>query len=215
MTKVKICGIKDKAHAIAAAEAGADFIGVVFAQSVRQVTPEQARDIVSAVKQASNTVKTVGVFVNTPAAEINRIANECDLDMVQLSGDESWEYCTDIEKPIIKAIHVQDQSEDDITKSAISGIDIVVDNLYIVLLDTHVEGKYGGTGKSFNWELAQSLSEKYPVIVAGGLTPYNVREAIDNLKPWGVDVSSGVETNGVKDTAKIKKFIDEAKNETT
>jgi phosphoribosylanthranilate isomerase len=211
MTNVKICGISDKAHAIAAIEAGADFIGMVFAESKRQVTCEQAKEIVSAVKRASITAKTVGVFVNTPAEEVNRIARDCDLDIVQLSGDESWEYCTDIEKPIIKAIHVQDQSEVDITKTAISGIDVVVDNPYIVLLDTHVEGKYGGTGKSFNWKLAESLSQKYPVIVAGGLTHYNVREAIDNVKPWGVDVSSGVETDGVKDIAKIKKFMDEAK----
>jgi len=211
MTRVKICGISDKVHAIAAVEAGADFIGMVFAQSTRRVTLEQARELVDAVKQASNTAKTVGVFVNTPTDEVNRIANECSLDMVQLSGDESWEYCTNIEKPIIKAIHIHDQDEDDITHAAISGIDVVIDNLYIVLLDTYEEGKYGGTGKSFNWELAQSLSDKYPVIVAGGLTPYNVREAIDNLKPWGVDVSSGVETNGAKDVLKIKKFIDEAK----
>jgi phosphoribosylanthranilate isomerase len=215
MTKVKICGIREVKHAIAAIETGADFIGMVFTDSIRQVTPEQGKEIVSAVKLASTTVKTVGVFVNTPVEEVNRIASKCDLDIVQLSGDESWEYCTDIEKPIVKALHVQNQSEDDITKAVISGIDVVCDNLYIVLLDTRVEGKYGGTGKSFNWKLAESLSQRYPVIVAGGLTPYNVKEVIGILKPWGVDVSSGVETEGVKDVEKIKKFIDEAKNETT
>jgi len=211
MTKVKICGISDKKHAIAAIEAGADFIGMVFAQSTRQVTSEQAKAIVDAVKQTSDTVKTVGVFVNMPAVQVNRIAKECGLDMVQLSGDESWEYCTDIEKPIIKAIHVQNQSGDDIIRTATSGIDVAVDNLYIVLLDTHVEGKYGGTGTSFDWELAESISQQYPVIVAGGLDPYNVKKAIDKLRPWGVDVSSGVETEGVKDVVKIKIFVEEAK----
>jgi phosphoribosylanthranilate isomerase len=211
MTKVKICGISDKKHAIAAIEAGADFIGMVFAQSIRQVTPEQAKKIVDAIKQTSDTVKTVGVFVNMPAAQVNRIAKDCGLDLVQLSGNESWEYCTDIEKPIIKAIHVRNQSEDDIIRTVISGIDVAVDNLYIVLLDTHVEGKYGGTGKSFDWELAESISQQYPVIVAGGLDPYNVREVIGKLKPWGVDVSSGVETEGAKDMAKLKKFVEEAK----
>ena len=216
MTKVKICGISDKKHAIAAIEAGADFIGMVFAESVRRVTPEQAKEIVDAIRQAGTTVKTVGVFVNMPADEVNRIARDCDLDMVQLSGDESWEYCIDIEKPVIKAIHMQAQ-RDDTDQIAIFGVDHISDNdnVYIILLDTHVEGKYGGTGMSFDWKLAKSISAEYPIIVAGGLEPTNVKKAIEKMKPWGVDVSSGVETDGEKDIAKIKKFIDEAKNETT
>jgi len=216
MTKVKICGISDKKHAIAAIEAGADFIGIVFAQSIRRVTPKQAKEIVDAIRQASTTVKTVGIFANMPADEVNRIARDCDLDMVQLSGDESWEYCIDIEKPVIKAIHMQAQC-DDTDQTAIFRVEHISDNdnVYIVLLDTHIEGKYGGTGISFNWKIAKSISTKYPIIVAGGLKPNNVKEAIKKMKPWGVDVSSGVETDGEKDIAKIKKFIDEAKNETT
>jgi phosphoribosylanthranilate isomerase len=213
MTMVKICGISNIEHAIAAIEAGADFIGMVFAESKRQVTPEQAKEIVTAVRQTSDTVKTVGVFVNTPADEINRITNECNLDIVQLSGDEPWDYCMDIEKPVLKAMHVKDQSEDEINQEAVLAVEHISDNdnVYIVLLDTHVEGKYGGTGKSFDWKLAKSFSQNYPVMVAGGLNPENVKEAIEKMKPWGVDVSSGVETDGVKDIAKINKFIDEAK----
>jgi phosphoribosylanthranilate isomerase len=213
MTMVKICGISNKEHTIAAIEAGADFIGLVFAQSKRQITTEQAKEIVDAIRKASKTVKTVGVFVNAPADEVNRIANECNLDIVQLSGDEPWGYCIDIEKPVLKAIHVKEQSEDEINQAAVLAIEHISDNdnVYIVLLDTHVEGKYGGTGESFDWKLAKSLSRNYPVMVAGGLTPDNVKQAIEKMNPWGVDVSSGVETDGVKDIAKIKKFIDEAK----
>ena len=211
MTKVKICGIRDKAQAIAAIEAGADFIGLVFAQSKRQITPSQAKEIVDAAKQANDTIQTVGVFVNAPANEVNRIADDCDLDMVQLSGDESWQYARQIQRPVIKAIRVQKQSENDIIKTIVSGADTFLDNAHIALLDTHIESQYGGTGKTFDWGLAQTISAKYPIIVAGGLTPENVRQAIEKMNPWGVDVSSGVETDGVKDVAKIKKFIDEAK----
>jgi len=212
MTKVKICGISDVKHAVAAAEAGADFIGMVFAESRRRVTQQQAKAIVDAVKRANGTVKTVGVFVNTPAQEVNRIAGQCGLDMVQLSGDEPWEYCIDIERPVIKAIHMSSESDSE-SHEAVFGVEHIADNdnVYIILLDTRIEGRYGGTGETFDWELARSVSRRYPVIVAGGLTPDNVKTAIEKIKPWGVDVSSGIETDGVKDINKIKKFIDEAK----
>jgi phosphoribosylanthranilate isomerase len=211
MTKVKICGIQHKDHAIAAVEAGADLIGMVFAKSKRQVTTEQAKQIVDAVRQMSATIKTVGVFVNTSADEVNRIASACNLDMVQLSGDESWEYCKDIQKTIIKAIHMKNQTDQEMATAIVAGADVLTDNLYIILLDTHINGQYGGTGVTFDWELAQSISIRYPIFVAGGLNPDNVQEAIKTMKPLGVDVSSGVETNGVKDVAKIRKFISEAK----
>ena len=212
MTKVKICGISDAKHAIAAVESGADFIGMVFAESRRRVTPQQAKTIVEVVKKADDTVKTVGVFVNLPAKDVNRIAEQCGLDMVQISGDEPWEYCIDIEKPVIKAIHIGSENDSESHK-AVFGIEHTSnnDNVYIILLDTKIEGQYGGTGETFDWELASSVSHQYPIIVAGGLTPDNVKEAIEKIKPWGVDVSSGVETDGVKDINKIKKFIYEAK----
>ena len=208
MTRVKICGIKEKAHALAAIEAGGDFIGLVFAPSRRQVTPAQAGEIVSAAKSHSDTISTVGVFVNTPAPEVNTIANSCNLDWVQLSGDEPWEYCCHIAKPVIKAIRIkQGQPPEQILANLAAGARILSPQKYLYLLDSEVEGRYGGTGTTFDWSLARQAAEQFPVIIAGGLTPENVAQAIEEVAPWGVDVSSGVETDGVKDIAKIRAFF--------
>ncbi len=209
MTRVKICGIREKAHALAAIEAGADFIGLVFAPSKRQVTPARAGEIVDAAKSRSDAIDTVGVFVNMPAAEVNAIANSCNLDWVQLSGDESWEYCREISKPLIKAIRIrQGQSPEQILADLATGAKILTPKKYLYLLDSELKGRYGGTGTAFDWNLARQAAEQFPVIIAGGLTPENVAEAIKMVAPWGVDVSSGVETGGVKDIAKIKAFIE-------
>ena len=207
MTRVKICGIRDKNHALAAVEAGADFIGLVFAPSKRQVTPTQACDIVSAVKKSSDATKVVGVFVNAPASQVNEIADFCALDCVQLSGDESWEYCREIVEPIIKAIRIGQQSLEEICAELSAGGELLPAQRFITLLDSQVEGKYGGTGESFNWNLAQQIAEKFPVIIAGGLDPKNVASLIEIVRPWGVDVSTGVESNGLKDVSKIRAFV--------
>jgi phosphoribosylanthranilate isomerase len=207
MTRVKICGIRDKNHALAAVEAGADFIGLVFAPSKRQVTPNQACEIVSAVKKSSDVTKVVGVFVNAPASQVNEIADFCALDCVQLSGDESWEYCREIIEPIIKAIRIGQQSPEELCAELSAGGELLPAQRFITLLDSQVEGKYGGTGESFNWNLAQQVAEKFPVIIAGGLDPKNVARLIETVRPWGVDVSSGVESNGLKDASKIRAFV--------
>jgi phosphoribosylanthranilate isomerase len=207
MTRVKICGIRDKNNALAAVEAGADFIGLVFAPSKRQVTPTQACEIVSAVKKSSDATKVVGVFVDAPASQVNEIADFCALDCVQLSGDESWEYCREIIEPIIKAIRIGQQSPEELCAELSAGGDLLPAQRFITLLDSQVEGKYGGTGESFNWNLAQKVAEKFPVIIAGGLDPKNVARLIETVRPWGVDVSSGVESNGLKDASKIKAFV--------
>jgi phosphoribosylanthranilate isomerase len=207
MTRVKICGIRDKNHALVAVEAGADFIGLVFAPSKRQVTPTQACEIVSAVKKSSDATKVVGVFVNAPASQVNEIADFCALDCVQLSGDESWEYCCEIVEPIIKAIRIGQQSPEEVCAELSAGGKLLPAQRFITLLDSQVEGKYGGTGESFNWKLAQQVAEKFPVIIAGGLDPKNVARLIETVKPWGVDVSSGVESNGLKDASKIRAFV--------
>jgi len=212
MTRVKICGIRDKTHALAAVEAGADFIGLVFAPSKRQVTPTQACEIASAVKKSSKPddigTKVVGVFVNAPASQVNEIADFCALDCVQLSGDESWEYCREVVEPVIKAIRIGQQSPADLYAELSAGGQLLPQQRFIALLDSQVEGKYGGTGESFNWNLAQQVAKRFPVIIAGGLDPKNVARLIERVRPWGVDVSSGVETGGVKDIAKIKAFVE-------
>lgn len=207
-TRVKICGIRDKTNALAAVEAGANLIGLVLAPSQRQVTPAKAREIASAVKESNNTTKVVGVFVNAPAFQINEIADFCALDVVQLSGDESWEYCRKIANPVIKAVRIGQQSLDDLYIELSTASKLLTGHRFITLLDSQVEGKYGGTGESFNWNLAQKIAEKFPVIIAGGLDPENVAGLIETVAPWGVDVSSGVETGGVKDIFKITAFIE-------
>jgi phosphoribosylanthranilate isomerase len=210
-TRVKICGIRDENHALAAIEAGADFIGLVFAPSKRQVSPAKAREIASAVKKSSDTIKVVGVFVNTPSSQVNELADFCALDWVQLSGDESWEYCREVVRPVIKAIRIDQQSPEELHAELSTGGKLLPPQRFIALLDSRVEGKYGGTGESFNWNLAQHVAKRFPVIIAGGLDPKNVAGLIKRVAPWGVDVSSGVETGGVKDIAKIRTFIEEVR----
>jgi phosphoribosylanthranilate isomerase len=208
MTRIKICGIRDKSHALAAVEAGADFIGLVFAPSQRQVSPAQACEIVSAIKKSSDATKVVGVFVNAPSSQVNEFADFCALDWVQLSGDESWEYCCEVVRPVIKAIRIDQQSTEELCAELSAGSKLLPPQRFITLLDSRVEGKYGGTGESFNWTLAQQVAKGFPVIIAGGLDPKNVTRLIETVAPWGVDVSSGVETRGVKDIAKIRAFIE-------
>ncbi len=208
MTRIKICGIREEVHALAAVEAGADFIGFVFAPTRRQVSPAEAHEIVDTVKKSSSAIKLVGVFVDTPASEVNKIADFCGLDWVQLSGNESWEYCRQIARPIIKAIRIGQQLREEINAELTVGLKTLSPQRFITLLDSQVEGKYGGTGITFNWRLAQQVAKELPVIIAGGLNPENVAQAIEMATPWGVDVSSGVETDGTKDIAKIKAFIE-------
>jgi phosphoribosylanthranilate isomerase len=212
MTRIKICGIRDLVHALAAVEAGADFIGLVFAPGKRQVSPAQAREIASAVKKSSNAAKVVGVFVNAPIFQINEIADFCALDVVQLSGDESWEHCRKIANPVIKAIRIDQQSPEELYAELSAASELLTGRRFITLLDSRVKGTYGGTGESFNWNLVQEVARRFPVIIAGGLDPENVARLIERVSPWGVDVSSGVETGGVKDIVKITAFIEAVRN---
>ncbi len=207
MTRIKICGIRDETYALAAAEAGADFIGLVFAHSPRQITSEQAKKIVTTVKKSGFGVEIVGVFVNTPVTEVNQLAESCGLDWVQLSGDEPWEYCADIVRPLIRAVRIDKQHPEDIQAKLAAGSRLL-SRRHLFLLDSQVKGKYGGTGVTFDWSLAKPVVERFPLIIAGGITPENVAEVVKSVSPWGVDVSSGVETNGVKDVGKIRMFIE-------
>lgn len=199
---VKICGIQNVESGKQAAASGADFIGFVFADSSRQVTPELARQI---VRGLPDHVKTVGVFVNEPINFVMQIANFVGLDYLQLHGDESPAYCKQLNRPVIKAFQVNGSEE----LNRICDYDV---DYY--LLDSP-GGKYrGGSGHVFDWQVLLYLPREVHgrMILAGGLHADNVQTAIQEAKPVGVDVSSGVETNRIKDPEKIKSFVERAKN---
>jgi phosphoribosylanthranilate isomerase len=198
MIKVKICGITNLEDALMAAEAGADALGFVFYQgSPRFISHEQAAAI---IQRLPPFVQTVGLFVNEELATVNLVSDRCGLDVVQLHGEEPSDYCSAVRRRVIKAFRVKDAA--------------VLDNMagYCVagcLLDTWSTAAHGGTGKTFNWEIAARAAASYnSIILAGGLTPENVAGAISAVKPYAVDVSSGVESSpGKKDAGLVNRFI--------
>ncbi|UCG54004.1 MAG: phosphoribosylanthranilate isomerase [Dehalococcoidia bacterium] len=209
MTKIKICGLTSESDAVAATEAGADFLGLVFAKSRRRVSPDRALQIIEVVHKLKRRPVVVGVFVNLPATEVNKTARYCGLDMVQLSGDESWSYCQEIELPIMKVIHIEtDKKTGWVLHEIEKGYETDLKRKPLWLLDTGKGDIYGGTGRVFDWKLAVDVSVRYPVIIAGGLSSQNVTSLIKEVNPWGVDVSSGVESWGRKDINKVKDFIE-------
>ena len=151
--------------------------------------------------------------MNTEVGKVNKIADSCGLDWVQLSGDEPWGYCRELERPVIKVIRVsRNYKPEKIIADLSYGEKILANQKHLYLIDSNAPEKFGGTGQPFNWKLARPIAEEFPVIIAGGLTPENVEEAMQIIKPWGVDVSTGVETKGAKDLDKILKFINTVKN---
>jgi len=198
---IKICGLKEIEHAVKAAELGADFLGFVFAESPRRITPEQALAIIRELPPA---VRKVGVFVDQTPRQINDIVSFCGLDLVQLHGRETPEDCRQISCPVIKGFRVRDID-------FLPEMRTYMDSVEMFLLDAYVPGLPGGTGKTFDWSLARKAAELGKIILAGGLTPGNVRMAVTAAQPYGVDVSSGVETGGVKDLVKIAAFISQVR----
>ena len=198
VVRSKICGITRIEDALIAAEAGADAIGLVFyAKSPRAVSIQQARDIVAALPAF---VTTVGLFVNASREELNDVLAGVALDLLQFHGDESPAECESYQRPYIKALRVK--PGDDIAQLAAPYA-----KARGILLDTYVPGVPGGTGAAFDWSLVPSGLPQ-PVILAGGLSAANVQAAIEQVRPYAVDVSGGVEAGkGIKDAAKIRAFM--------
>lgn len=194
--KVKICGIMTAQDAQLASEMGADLIGFVFAPSKRQISPQEAKQFATKI---DGKTKKVGVFVNESVDRMLAIAEEVGLDFIQLHGREDADLAKQLPYPIIKAFSIDDALKMDLTAYPCA----------YVLIDT----PGGGTGKSFDWTKLQHLSlPQERLLLAGGLHAENVQEAIQIAAPCGVDVSSGVETNGQKDPQKIAQFITASKN---
>jgi len=202
-TRVKICGITQKEDAEFCARSGADAIGLVFFEaSPRAVSSEQAIGIIAALPAF---VTTVGLFVDASQDYVKDVLAKVKLDCLQFHGDEDVAYCEQFERPYIKAIRMaEDTDVESLAKEYASA--------QALLLDTYLAGVAGGTGQTFNWERVPATCSK-PIILAGGLTPDNVGEAIQTAKPYAVDVSGGVEqAKGIKDVLKIEKFIYEVEN---
>jgi phosphoribosylanthranilate isomerase len=193
---VKICGITNIEDALAAASLGVDAVGFVFAPSLRRVEPSTAREI---IRRLPGLLVKVGVFVNQDFSEVEAIAAECDLSALQFHGDESPEYCERFSLPTLKAIRIKNlDSLKEMERFPRSHL----------LLDTFSSTQAGGTGVSFPWEIARTAKEGRDFILSGGLNPGNVREAIQYVRPFGVDVSSGVESMpGKKERVNMMEFL--------
>ncbi|MBL8036763.1 MAG: phosphoribosylanthranilate isomerase [Nitrospira sp.] len=205
MVKIKICGITNVADAKVAVEAGADALGfVMYRKSPRFVEPAVVRAIVVGLPPF---VLPVGVFVNEESDRVKALMDGCGLVLAQLHGDEPVSYCQDLGRPVMKALRLKDRGTF-LTLAELQGCA----NVRGFLIDAFSDQAYGGTGQTVDWTLAQEAARSTPIVLAGGLTPVNVAEAIARVRPYGVDVSSGVELSpGKKDHAKIKAFIDAAR----
>jgi phosphoribosylanthranilate isomerase len=198
MTKIKICGIKTATDALAAMEAGADLIGFNFyPKSPRYVDVGMCRNIMSVMRKYGR-VRCVGVFVNASVAEICATMDTLGLHLAQLHGDETAEMLSVLDGKGFKAFRGIPENVDDFARQAAPAF----------LVDASVKGVYGGSGVAADWSAAAELAKKYPILLAGGLTPENVADAVRQVRPWGVDVASGVESApGEKDARKMIELV--------
>lgn len=238
MTLVKICGNRTPADVLAAADAGADFVSMVFARSSRQVDAQEASAMVRALgrplaehemlrpppaqphvreelgpwfRHGADVIRayldvkrplTIGVFADQPIDEVNELAEEAGVDFVQLSGDETWEDCLLVARQVLQVVHVSP------IDSPSDPMQFVQPGFAIALMLDAAHGPHrGGGGRPFDWEVARQVAERVPMMLAGGLAPENVAEALTRVRPWAVDVSTGTETDGRKDHAKVRAFI--------
>ena len=248
MTRVKICGTQQPDHALVASEAGADYIGIVFVPGrSRRVDIDLAKEIVSRIKAlGSGAPKVVGLFADQSIEEVNQVVDSCGLDLVQLCGHESLDYCQQMRAKVIKVVHVPFFADSvrpeplrqaqyrlvegpsnvpgstgsprtgpaytELVGELEQAIQAYTNAGHLVTLDRLVDGLQGGTGQSFDWTVAAQLSQQgHEFLLAGGLTPDNVALAVAEVHPWGLDVSSGVETDGIKDPDKIREFVKNAR----
>ena len=211
--KIKICGLKTIEDSLAACEAGADLLGFNFYKpSPRYIAFDSCRTITSEIKKAYPKIICVGIFVNEDPLHVRALMVEAGLDLAQLSGDESPSEVEQLGSLAFKSLRPESLQE----------LKMVAKTLPprptppAFLIDKHQKGAYGGTGKTGNWRIAAEIAEEYPILLAGGLNPENVAVAVQEVKPWGVDVASGVEIErGFKDRTKIKKFIQTARDSST
>jgi len=202
MVRIKVCGITNREDALAACELGADALGFIFYNgSKRYVEPEKAKAIVSELPPF---ISTVGVFVNQDVPEIESVVETVGIDTVQLHGDESADFCSKIPLRVIKAVRVKEFVDADAVE---------LYPVQAILFDKHADDMYGGTGKSFDWSALSGIHISKHIILSGGLTDENVSEAIETVRPYAVDVSSGVEDSpGKKNHMKIRNFIEAVRN---
>ena len=208
MTLFKICGLRDVDSAMIARECAASFLGFVFVPGVRrELSVKQVAKIISEYRLlcGSGGPLLVGLFANQSPEFVNSAIEECGLDFAQLCGDELADYYEKISARVIKQIKVPIEGDfQKIVSDTIKKVGCVLDSGSVPLLDRLDKGHLGGTGKSFDWNVAASLPKDWEFILAGGLNSANVSEAISSVRPWAVDVSTGVETLGLKDPYKIK-----------
>ena len=203
MVRVKICGITTLEDALAAVDAGADALGFVFHPlSPRNISADTAAEIIRSLPPF---IQTIGLFVDRELDVVNDTADRCGLDLVQLHGDEAPDYCEAVRRRVIKAFRVKDITTlESLLRYDVSGC----------LLDAWSPTAHGGTGQTFNWDIAaEAVKQGRHIILAGGLTPANVSEAVRLVHPYGVDTSSGVESApGRKDHSKIRLFVQQARS---
>ncbi len=199
MIKIKICGITNKEDALWAVNLKVDALGFILADSPRRVRPEIVQGIIELVPPF---ISSVGVFVNEDRKKVKEIAESCGLTTLQFHGEESPSYCQGFKQKIVKAFRVKDKS---VLKKAAQ----YQNKVDAYLLDTYSAFTYGGTGKTFDWSITKEIKEfGLPIILSGGLNPENIREAISEVEPYGVDVSSGVEERpGKKNMEKLINFV--------
>ncbi len=201
---VKICGITQPDQAELVSSLGADFMGFIFVQkSKRYISPERALEL----SLKSGSTKTVGVFANQSLIEVNHAVNIARLDYVQLHGDESPAYCKKVSRPVIKAFRVKNEES---CEEIYTRIKPYISVTEFILLDSWDEKSLGGTGKTLDWNKFSKLSDLAPILLAGGLNPGNVKEAILEADPAGIDLSSGVEVSpGIKNESKLRQLFDQ------